>query len=1021
MRKTVCSLKLKWIGTVLVLLFSVSLHAQYFGQNKVRYKTFDFQVLKTEHFDIYYYKEEAGAATQFGRMAERWYDRYQQVLGWQLSGRQALIVYANSQDFRSTTVIPGEIGEGTGGVTESLRRRIVMPMAGPLAETDHVLGHELVHAYQYDITSGPNGPGINRMPLWFVEGMAEYLSVGPVDPNTAMWMRDAVLHDKLPAIKDLDNPRYFPYRWGQALWAYLGGRYGDKVVAQMLKDSARAGSVKAVIQGVLKTDLDVISNQWHDALKQQYEPVLHASVPAGDEGKVLVSKEKHGGELNVSPSLSPDGKLMAFFSSKDLFSIDLFLADAQTGEIKRRLTNTATSPHVESLQFITSAGAWSKDGRQLAYGRIGGGRAELVIDNIDNGDSRKIRFDSLGEIYNPTWSPDGQSIAFSANAGGLTDLYLVNVKTRQLRRLTNDAFADLEPAWSPDGSRIALVTDRFSSNLDNLSFGNYQLALLDPKTGDMQLVHTFQDGKSTNPQWSPDGRSLFFLSDRTGKSDIYRIDLADGNIHQVTNLQTGVTGITSLSPAFSVAENANRLVYSMFRQGDYTIYGLDSGDLAGYPPKDMQNLDAGVLPPGNRIGEEVASLLRSPEKGLVAGKNFETTDYRPSLALDYIAPPTVGVGFSSYGSEIAGGTALYFSDMLGFHNLAVNLQTSTLGDASNFLKNFGATATYQNDKHRWTWGLTGGQIPYLTGSFGQGLVDLGGGQVGLAQQQITYWQIDRQVAGLLAYPFNRAQRLEFTGGYQNISFAGQAEVDVIDPTTGQLIGRSKQDINAPSSLNMGTFSTALVYDTSIFGGTSPVAGQRYRFEIGGNAGTINFGTLLLDYRKYVRLGPFTLAGRGFHYGRYGGGAQDPRLQDLFLGYSSLIRGYDPNSFSLAECGSQVQQTGACPAFDRLLGSRIAVGNAELRLPLFGPLGVIYKNFLPIGVAPFYDVGVAWDRGNRPSFFGGTAATGHSAVSSYGGSLRINIFGYAVGEVSLVHPNDRPTRNWMWQFSLIPGF
>ncbi len=1021
MRKTFWSAKSKALGTILVLLFSVSLNAQYFGQNKVRYQTFDFQVLHTQHFDIYYYKQEADAAHELGRMAERWYARYTKILQWQLSGRQPLIVYANSEAFRSTTVLPGQIGQGTGGVTEPLRRRIVMPMAGPLAETNHVVGHELVHAYQYDITSGPNGPGINNMPLWFVEGMAEYLSLGPVDPNTAMWMRDAVLQNKIPAIKDLDNPKYFPYRWGQALWAYLGGRYGDQVVGKMLQASSHASSVKNVIQSVLKTDMSVISNQWHDALKQQYEPVLHASVAAGDQGRVLVSKGRHGGEMNVSPSLSPDGKLMAFFSSKDLFSIDLFLADAQTGEIKRRLTNTATSPHVESLQFITSSGAWSKDGKQLAYGRIGGGHAELVIDNVDSGDSHNIRFDNLGEIYNPTWSPDGQSVAFSANVGGFTDLYVVNVKTRQLRRLTNDQFTDIEPAWSPDGSRIALVTDKFSSDLQSLSFGQYQLALLDPKSGDMQQVTTFPEGKNINPQWSSDGKSLFFISDHTGKSDIYRIDLADKNINQVTNLQTGVTGITKLSPAFSVAENANRLVYSMYDQGNYTIYSLDPGDMAGFAPKDMQNLNAGILPPRTHASGEIASYLNAPQQGLVGGQSFQSNDYHPSLGLDYVAPPELGVGFSSYGGEVAGGTALYFSDMLGFHNLVVNLQTNTLGGFSNFLRNFGGTATYENDKHRWTWGVTGGQIPYLTGGFGQALVDLGGGQAGLAQQQITYWEIERQVSGILSYPFNRAQRLEFTAGYQNLSFAGQAQVDVYDPVTGQLLGQSKQDLNAPSGLNMGTFSSALVYDTSIFGGTSPVAGQRYRFQVGANGGSLNFGTLLLDYRKYVRLGPFTLAGRGFHYGRYGGGAQDPRLQDLFLGYPSLIRGYDPNSFGIAECGSQVQTTGACPAFDRLLGSRIAVGNAELRLPLFGPLGVIYKNFLPIGIAPFYDVGVAWDRGTRPSFFGGSATTGRSAVSSYGTSLRVNVMGYAVAQVSLVHPNDRPTKSWMWQFSLIPGF
>ena len=116
----------------------------------------------------------------------------------------------------------------------------MLPLGGPLADTDHVIGHELVHAFQFDMTTNPNAApgqsGANRLPLWFIEGMAEYLSIGPVDPNTAMWLRDAAQQEKLPSIDKLDDPKYFPYRWGQAFWAYVGGRWGDEVVRQMLGD-----------------------------------------------------------------------------------------------------------------------------------------------------------------------------------------------------------------------------------------------------------------------------------------------------------------------------------------------------------------------------------------------------------------------------------------------------------------------------------------------------------------------------------------------------------------------------------------------------------------------------------------------------------------------------------------------------------------------------------------------------------------------------------------------------------------
>src|SRR6266566_735812 len=191
---------MKTIIRVTLLLGSLSFLApraqgQYFGRNPVQYENFHFKVLKTQHFDVYFYDKEAPAAAEAARMAERWYARISTVLRHQLSGRQPLILYSDHPDFEQTNVLGEQPGEGTGGVTESLKRRIILPMGASLAETDHVIGHELTHAFQYDITGvgrGSMAGGLNRVPLWFIEGMAEYMSLGPVDPNTTMWMRDAV-------------------------------------------------------------------------------------------------------------------------------------------------------------------------------------------------------------------------------------------------------------------------------------------------------------------------------------------------------------------------------------------------------------------------------------------------------------------------------------------------------------------------------------------------------------------------------------------------------------------------------------------------------------------------------------------------------------------------------------------------------------------------------------------------------------------------------------------------------------
>ena len=153
------------------------------------------------------------------------------------------------------------------------KRRIILPLGASLAASDHVIGHELVHAFQFDISSqglssfaGAASPAMS-MPLWMIEGMSEYLSIGADDPQTAMWMRDATQREKLPSIKDLiDVYEYFPYRWGQSLWAYITGIYGDDAVGKVMKSAGRMGGYEAAIQRALGVSLDELAEGWHEAM-----------------------------------------------------------------------------------------------------------------------------------------------------------------------------------------------------------------------------------------------------------------------------------------------------------------------------------------------------------------------------------------------------------------------------------------------------------------------------------------------------------------------------------------------------------------------------------------------------------------------------------------------------------------------------------------------------------------------------------------------------------------------------------
>jgi hypothetical protein len=230
------------LAVLLSVLAASDLSGQHFGRNKVQVHAFAFKVLPTPHFDVYYYPAEQEAALLAARMAERWYTRLSTVLQHTLAARPPIVLYASHGQFAQTTVVPDLLPEGIGGFTDHDRGRVVLPFGASLGETDHVLGHELVHAFQRDILRRA-GRSAALLPLWFTEGMAEYLSVGRIDTNTRMWLRDAVDHDRLPTLQQLDDPKWFPYRYGQALWAYMSGRFGHDLAARALASDAKGGAI----------------------------------------------------------------------------------------------------------------------------------------------------------------------------------------------------------------------------------------------------------------------------------------------------------------------------------------------------------------------------------------------------------------------------------------------------------------------------------------------------------------------------------------------------------------------------------------------------------------------------------------------------------------------------------------------------------------------------------------------------------------------------------------------------------
>jgi len=995
------------LAAALALLSAAPLHAQYFGRNKVQYRAFDFQIIRTEHFDVYYYEQERAAALDAARMVERSYARLSRILQHEFRERKPLIVYASHTDFQQTNALAGFLDESTGGVTEAMKSRMILPFTGSYADFDHVLTHELVHGFQYDVifrrgVMNEASPFTMRLPLWFMEGMAEYLSIGRIDAHTVSWLRDAVLNGYLRSIDEMSmRDDYLSYRFGQSLWAYIGSKWGDEVVGILLQKAPRIG-IERAFESTLGIPLADLNAEWQASVRSTYLAQVTEFDTPDRFATRLSTHAKLSDPWYLSPAISPDGNSMVYLSQQDGFSFDLWLGDARTGRARRRLVESARSGNIESLRYMNSAAAFSHDGRFVAFASKAGGQDVLNIYDIERDDViRRLEFDLSG-ISTPSWSPDGSRIVFTGLDGGISDLFVTNLDG-ELTRLTSDRYADLLPSWSPDGRTIAFTTDRTGTDLDVLVYGNMRIALLDVDTRTVEVLPQQDAGKNINPVWSPDSRNLIWVGDQTETNNLYLYELDTRTLSRISDVLSGVIAVTPLSPVLSWSSRSGRLLFTYFENAGYNTYAVEDPlalprvAVSGPPVvaasgNDTAQAGAATSPAADaraepeyvrpafvssyyraadgsfRVSAErpagaveapapvsVIALLDSAAFALPDTTAFEMLDYKAKLTADAIGRPTVGTEVGGYyGNGVYGGSYISLSDMLGNHNMLVSGSINgSLSDASfyggySYLRtraNFGA-ALWQVPLYRY---LGGGYFPLqirdeermvAANVFLRDVIR--GGQVGVS------------------YPFSMYRRAELN--VTGVSYSSNVLYRGVDLNTFE-----------PVEIDMETSGfrylqpeLALVFDNSDFGWTGPVAGRRYRAHVSRTFGDLAYTEGLVDFRNYLNWKQkVVLATRFTALTRMGG---DASRFGLFWGGAYYVRGYDYNSFEPngAECVGSRELGGGpslsrCPVRDQLVGSSAAFMNAELRFPIITELQIGFLGaFPPVDAVAFFDGGLAWD-------------------------------------------------------------
>ncbi len=547
-----------------------------FGKNKIQYKKFNWYFIQSNHFDIYFTDGGNYIAAYTADVAEKAYASISKSFRYQISNRITIIVHNSHNDFQQTNVITEYMEEGIGGVTELFKNRIVVPFEGDYQKFRHVIHHELVHGVINDMFYGGSIQSIIsnnitlQLPLWFNEGLAEYEAL-KWDTNSDMFLRDATIHENLPHINYLNG--YFAYRGGQAVWKYIADKYGEEKIGEILSRIKGTRSVEQGFKASIGLGIEELNERWQKEMRVIFWPDIAKRQEPQDYAQRLTEHTKDGSFYNTSPTISPHGDKIAFISNRDDY-FDVFLMDALEGKIEKKLVKGQRTPDFEELHLLTPGMSWSPDGKKIALATKSGAKDAIIIIDTKTGNQEKIEL-NLDGIFSVDWSPKGDWLTFVGNTPKQSDIYIYEFDTKTLINLTNDIFSDAEPTWAPDGKHLYFSSDRkenitpfnIPSNfkIQNVNINEKDIYRIDIETGLITRVLELPGSDETSPVAVYDGKHLLFISDKNGINNIYMLTLETNEYKPLTNSLTGVYQI-------SISKDASKLVFASLWKSGFDLF-----------------------------------------------------------------------------------------------------------------------------------------------------------------------------------------------------------------------------------------------------------------------------------------------------------------------------------------------------------------------------------------------------------------------------------------------------------------
>ena len=965
---------------IIYLLCSQLIFGQNFGQNKVQYDTFDWEYIVSPNFNVYYYGDNHDLAIFTSKVAEESLDQIGKHLRWRSNKPVKIIVYSSHNDFQQTNIVNPYMPEGVGGVTELYKNRIVIPFEGSYTQFKHVIHHELVHASINDMIYGGNAQGLIsgrillQIPLWANEGLAEFLSTD-WDSETDMVVRDLAIEEQLPTINQL-NYSILAYKGGNSVYQYITEKYGREKIGEIFQQMKRTQNAEKGFKNALGVDFEQLTDDWHDYLKKEYWSDINQREKITDFSDKITDRSETKNFYNVSPSFSPDGNTVAYFTDQAGY-MDLILYNLDSRKQKKRLIRGNNSPDFEELKWLQPGLSWSPDGKHIAFASKSGKEDSIIIVDVKSGDYKKIPI-PLDGVFTTVWHPTLNKIVFIGHKDDASDLYVIDTDTQELINLTNDTFSDFSPSWSASGDKIIFSSDR------GVSKGSPDMFDIDFSQTDL-FMYDFSNEKVTQITNTPYNENypvltkdnvLFYTADYNGVYNIFRHKMGSKIFSPITNAITGIQQI-------DVDSSADKLVFSGYSERGWDLFVMNQpqDEEEKIVPEtrfysERNNVDTfedlrfvkTEIP--NEESEDYSSYIfaRNYRNFNDSDKDIDTqnteTDslrfadgyiskaYKTDFSIDYIA--TRASIDNLFGTRALANLA--WSDVMGDHqimmgtNLVLDLDNSDVVISYAYLKNrinYYGTLFQQANTFSLGYSLTSDYIGKLR---------------------------DYGIGFFAQYPFSKFSRIDFGGTLRSVNYEVK-EFDIYNLTYDSVY---TENLTAMMPMVSWVFDNT----TNTYTGPNDGLKQYLTFQFSPDIGddSIPFQTIKFDIRKYFKINRnYSIAARlmlgksiGDNPQRFflGGNSQMTIFSDTQTEgrddsgfYAERVLEYENSSLLEDIYFSEYVFPVRGSRYRERTGENVAVANFEFRFPFVNYVDVSFPARIRFGNIfghIFVDVGAAWD-------------------------------------------------------------